>query len=426
MSWMKKPIRVGYVLKTFPRLSETFVLNEMLELERQGFDIEIFSLKAPTEPRFHSQLSQVRAPVTYLARGESGASWPGIERDASTLDLDPTSTGEAFLKCLRDEGQDYLKVFPSALSLAALARRRGIQHLHAHFASLATRTTVLAHMLSGVSFSFTAHAKDIYHHDVNQDVLSEALERAKFVVTVTDYNVARLEECNPPARGKIRRIYNGIDLDRFLPQPLPNTQPPEIISVGRLVEKKGFPFLIEACRLLKDRGRRLRCTIIGGGDHEQQLRELIAALDLHDTVSLTGPLSDHAVMDAITRGVMFVLPCVVGEDGNQDALPTVMLEAMALGRPVVSSDLAGVTEIVDHGETGLIAPQLDSRGLADAMDRLLGDTELQTACGRAGRRKAERLFNLRMSVGQLAALFRESVEPPEPGCVEAVEEAISQ
>ena len=398
--------KVGYVLKVFPRLSETFIVSEILELERQGFDVEIFSLKAPTETRFHGQLSQLRAPITYLSKAESaGAQACGAE--AARLDLDPTSTGKAFLKCLRDEGKDYLKVFPPALALAALTRRRGIQHLHAHFASLATRTTVLAHMLTGVDFSFTAHAKDIYHQSVNQEVLADALERSKFAVTVTDYNVARLEECSPVARRKIRRIYNGIDLDRFRPQPLPRTQPPEIVSVGRLVEKKGFPYLIEACRLLKDRGRDFRCTIIGGGDKEQPLRQQVAELGLTDIVSLTGPLSSDAVMAAITRGVMLALPCIVGEDGNQDALPTVMIEAMALGRPVVSSDLSGVTEIVDHGETGLIAPQRDSLGLAEAMDRLLGDPELQAACGRAGRRKAERLFNLRTSAGQVASLFRE-------------------
>lgn len=245
-------------------------------------------------------------------------------------------------------------------------------------------------------------------------MLADALERSKFVVTVTDYNVARLEECSPAARGKIRRIYNGIDLGRFRPQPLPGTQPPEIVSVGRLVEKKGFPYLIEACRLLKDRGRDFRCTIIGEGDKEQQLRRQIAELGLTGVVSLTGPLSSDAVMAAITRGVMLALPCIVGDDGNQDALPTVMLEAMALGRAVVSSDLSGVVEIVDHGETGLIAPRRDSLALADAMDRLLGDPELQAACGRAGRRKAERLFNLRTNAGQVASLFREGPPTPKP------------
>ena len=403
--------KIGYVLKVFPRLSETFVLNEILELERQGAAIEIFSLRAPTEPRFHTQLGRLRAPVTYLTRGESGVSWEDVEAGLPALDLDPALTGEAFIKCIQEEGKECLKVFPQALFLATAVRRRGVQHLHAHFGSIATRTAALAHMLCGVSFSFTAHAKDIYHKEINTQALSDALSRAKFAVTVTDYNVARLEKCNPWARGKVRRIYNGIDLERFRPQPLPKTHLPEIVSVGRLVEKKGFPFLVEACRLLKDRGRRFRCTIIGGGAKEQELRGQISALGLNGTVVLAGPLSSDAVMEAIGRSLMLVLPCIVAEDGNQDALPTMMLEAMAMARPVVSTDLPGVTEIVDQGGTGFMAPQRNSPALAEAMERLLADADLRVAFGQAGRRKAEQLFDLRRNAGSWRRFSAEVLKP---------------
>ena len=407
-------LKVGYVLKVFPRLSETFVLNEILELERRGVEVEIFSLKPPTEPRFHGQLAQLQAPVTYLTRVDSGSSWQDVKSLTADLNCDATAVGTAFLKSLQEDGRDCLKLFPQALQLAALVRRQAIDHLHAHFASVATRLTVLAHILSGVSFSFTAHAKDIYHGEVKKDVLADALSRAAFTVTVTDHNVRTLKACANGASSNVRRIYNGVDLERFSPQPFPETQPSEIVSVGRLVEKKGFPYLIEACRLLKERGRGFRCTIIGTGIQEEELHHQIADLDLEDTVLLTGPRSSEKVMAAISRSVVMVLPCVVAQDGNQDALPTVMLEAMVLGRAVVSTDLPGVTEIVDDGLTGRLAPQRDSHALADAIDEVLLDAGLRERFGRAGRQKAERLFDLRKNVAELASLFQQTHAIEEP------------
>lgn len=393
----------------FPRLSETFVLNEILELEAQGVSVDIFSLYPPNDPRFHGALSRLRAEVTYLPRPDSSDMWQKIWLKWSKLSMDgglePSGAGAAFLAGLHRHDPDGLKLFLQALYLVAEIRRRGIHHLHAHFATSATSVAMMAHLLSGVSFSFTAHAKDIYHCDQNEALLADALNRAAFVVTVTDYNLGRLEQICPAARHKVRRIYNGIPTGAILPAPEPETAVPGLVSVGRLVEKKGFPFLIEACRLLKDRGRRFRCVIIGTGEREKQLRDMIASLELSDTVSLWGAQSHEAVVETIAAYSIMVLPCIVGEDGNRDALPTVLLEAMALGRPVVSTDLEGVTEIVDHGETGFLAPQRDSAALAEAIDRLLLDPRLRESFGRAGREKAERVFSLRRNVSELAALF---------------------
>ena len=400
-------LKVGYILKVFPRVSETFVLNEILELERQGVEVKIFSLKAPSDPRFHGALGLLRAPVTYLARGDSGATW-GETETRQAAGWDGAATGAALLKCLEWEGRNGFKLFPHALLLAIEAERRGVQHFHAHFATLAARTARLASLISGRSFSVTAHAKDINHQDVSEGVLREIVERAAFVATVTDHNVGRLEKVNPLGLGTIHRLYNGIDLNRFAYEPPPLEEPPEILSVGRLVEKKGFPYLIEACRILKDRGRVFRCTIIGGGVEEQALRDRIAELSLGDVVRLAGVQSSEEVNAAMGRAALLALPCIVAEDGNQDALPTVMLEAMARGRPVVSTDLDSVNEIVDHLETGFTVPQRDSVALADAVERLLVDRDLRAAFGRAGRRKAERAFDLRSNVGRLRELFVEA------------------
>jgi colanic acid/amylovoran biosynthesis glycosyltransferase len=404
-------LRVGYVVKVFPRLSETFILNEILELERQGVEIDIFSLKSPTEPRYHGDLSRLRASITYLSPAEGSQPWRKIRSDCLTSDPDPFRVGESFLQATRLEDPTALRLFIQALILAGAVRSRGITHLHAHFATSATSVAMMAHKLASVTFSFTAHAKDIYHRDTDLGNLAAALEQAAFAVTVTDHNVATLSRITPAAYGKLRRIYNGVSLDRLEPSSLEPAGPPVIISVGRLVEKKGFPYLIQACRLLKEKGCSFRCVIIGGGDREQELRKLIGQLDLGDEIDLTGALPHESVVAAIRESTVMALPCIVGEDGNRDALPTVLLEAMALGRPVVSTDLPGVTEIVDHETNGLMCPQRDAGALADALMRVLAEPGFAASLGRAARAKAEDQFSLSRNVAELASCFRQAATP---------------
>jgi colanic acid/amylovoran biosynthesis glycosyltransferase len=404
-------LKIGYVVKVFPRLSETFILNEILELERQGIEIEIFSLKPPTESRYHGDLSRLRAPVTYLSPAEGSETWRKIRSDCLSSDPDPFRVGESFLQAARLEDPTALKLFIQALVLAGAVRSRGILHLHAHFATSATSVAMMAHKLAAVTFSFTAHAKDIYHRDADLESLAAALDQAAFAVTVTDHNVATLSRITSAAYGKLRRIYNGVSLERLEPSPLALADPPLIISVGRLVEKKGFPYLIQACRLLKDRGRSFRCLIVGGGDREQEIRKLIEHLDLGNEIDLAGALPHEGVAAAIRESTVMVLPCIVGEDGNRDALPTVLLEAMALGRPVISTDLPGVTEIVDHEINGLVCPQRDSGALAEALMRILTEPGLAASLGRAARAKAEDQFSLARNAAELASCFRQAAAP---------------
>jgi len=332
--------------------------------------------------------------------------WRAVRSVCSSLDWSPAAAGAAFLHGLGRKDGDGMRLFLQSMWLAAAARRRGVSHFHAHFATSATAAAMMAHNLTGIPFSFTAHAKDIYHEERDQALLAEALEKAAFAVTVTDHNVGRLAEISPATRWKLRRVYNGVPLDLLAPAPEPQGAPPRLVSVGRLVEKKGFPYLIEACALLRDRGRVFHCSIIGGGPMEAQLRALIAARGLADCVSLEGARPQEAVIDAIRGSLVMVLPCLVGEDGNRDALPTVLLEAMAMARPVVSTDLEGVTEIVDHGETGLLVPQRNSAALAEAIEALIASQRMRAACGRKARNKAERLFDLRRNTGAIAELFR--------------------
>ena len=403
--------RVAYILKVFPRVSETFILNEILELQRQGVDVEIFSLRAPTEPRFHAPLAELEADVTYLPLPRPGVIWPAIQSELKSVPLPATSIGEAVQYCLRSANPEELKNLLQALLLVGHLRRRGIEHVHAHFATAATRVTLLAHLLSGLRFSFTAHAKDIYHRKADYSLIRDALLRCAFAVTVTDFNLGRLQELAPSAASRIHRIYNGTRLDHLKPVEENPTGAPLIVGVGRLVEKKGFSYLLEACRLLLDRGTDFRCRVVGGGEQRGRLRKQIERLNLGEVVSLVGACSHERVIEELSRCRLAVLPCIVGKDGNRDALPTVLLEAMSLGKPVVSTDLEGVNEIVESGETGLCVPQKDSSALAEAMERLLVDPTLAVSLGKRGREKAERLFDLKHNVGLLRNLIISSPRP---------------
>lgn len=411
---------VGYVLKMYPRFSETFILNEILELERQGVEVRIFSLHKPNDGRFHARLAKVQAKVTYLPE------YPQVEPEQvrpACWNLFRHDPGR-FLKTLwysltHPNGMGY-KRFLRVSVLADQLLKEPVDHLHAHFASSATSAAMLAHMLTGISYSFTAHAKDIYLDSLDPHLLRDKMQAARFVVTVSDFNLKHLMELSDGKDGTaagrplIQRLYNGIDLNQFSPRSgwSPETAAsPLILSVGRLVEKKGFEDLIRACALLRDQGIDFRCEIIGKGPREKALRELIARLDLAGSVHLLGPRPQDEVVAAYERATVFALPCIIGEDGNRDGLPTVLLEAMAMGIPAVSTSLTGVPEIIDNGITGLLVSPGDPSALAAALARLLGDPALRKSMGRQARLKVGRQFDLRRNV----SILRDWFESPAGG-----------
>jgi glycosyltransferase involved in cell wall biosynthesis len=403
-------MRIGYVLKMFPRLSETFILNELLELERQGVEIEVFSLHRPGDPHFHSRLGGLRGEISYSPDPDSSDLWRFIRSGRPHLATREEQLGATLLRSLqRRNVPPSQKLFLQSLWLACVIQQRGIDHLHAHFATSSTEVAMLARAIAGVSFSFTAHAKDIYHCDTDRELLTEALESSAFAVTVTDFNLCTLQVLSPSSAHKVKRIYNGLPLEILIPVPEPDAKTPLILSVGRLIEKKGFRFLIEACAILRARGHEFRCRIIGAGEQQAELQQLIDASGLTAHVQLAGAQTQDVVLDAIRASSMVVLPCVIGEDGNRDALPTVLLESLALCRPVVSTDLPGVTEIIDDGVNGYMAQQRDSAGLADAMERLLLDRRIRARMGSNARRKAEALFDVRRSVAELKKHFELAV-----------------
>ena len=387
---------IGYVAKVFPRLSETFVLNEIRQLERDGTRVHVFSLHAPPADVPHRALHELGAEVTCVE------TTPGADDDhlrRATI---------AARARLATDGIDGDRLAPRkyvrlALQLVEAARGLGLGRLHAHFASRAAHVAMLAAPVLGVPFSFTAHAKDIFHEEVDRDLLRVKMREADRIVTVTDYNRRVLLDVGaglPLLERKATRIYNGVDLTMFRVQ-ASTPAAPRILGVGRLVEKKGFPILVEACARLRARGIGFACDIVGAGPQEALLREAIDATNLGTSVTLLGALPLEAIAETMRGASVVVLPCIRAADGNVDALPTVLLEAMASGVPVVSTRLSGIPEIIVDGETGFLVPAGDPEALSEALGRVLADPIRAFAMGRAARTRAERLFDLRKNVATL-------------------------
>lgn len=397
------PVRVGYVLKMYPRFSETFILNEILELERQGVALHVFALKKPDEGRFHADVARVRAGVTYAPESLAlapRALWDAHRRARRAA---PTAYDALLRSALRKRRAGALKRFNQAVFLAPRVRTAGVTHLHAHFASSATTVAHQLHRLTGLPYSFTAHAKDIFRHTVDRGSLGRKLDAARFAVTVSDFNRRHLSEL--PGSERLVRIYNGLDLARFRARGHAPDDTPLVLGVGRLVEKKGFDVLVRAAALLAADGAAIRTRIVGGGEEAGRLADLIDALGASEHVSLEGPRPREELLDLYPRASVFAAPCVVGGDGNRDGLPTVLIEAMALGVPVVATPVTGIPELVTHEETGLLVPERDPVALAAAIRRLVEDRALAARLASAARARVEAQFDLGRNVAVLHRLF---------------------
>lgn len=390
--------RIGYVLKMYPRFSETFILTEILSMEQAGHDLEIFSLRPPADGRFHARLADVTAPVTYIRHSGLKAAdvWESLRLAGSELGDISAHLDELTAVDVRDAFQ--------ALEIAVMVHQREITHLHAHFASVSTTVARLAARLSGITYSVTAHAKDIFHEEVDHHDLRRKLADASDVVTVSQFNYDYLHSSFGADAAGVRRVYNGLDLRDF-PFSEPRERQPVIAAVGRLVEKKGFSDLLRAAVLLRDEGRTFRIDLVGTGLLAEQLSAEVDALGLAAIVRMHGALPQSRVRDIVSDAAVLAAPCLVAEDGNRDGLPTVLLEAMALGTPCVATPVTGIPEVITHEETGLLVPERDPRALARAIARLLDEADLRTALAKSARDLIDIDFDARRQAAAVARGF---------------------
>jgi glycosyltransferase involved in cell wall biosynthesis len=408
---------VAYILRSYPRLSQTFVLNEILALERLGMEMQIFSITDPREPVVQDEVLDVRAPVHYLGpvgkrrlsavAGEHlriAAASPRRYLATMLYVLGRTDLDTGYATAPR------LTCFLYAVHLAdLLGERTGggrIGHVHSHFAHDPTLIAFLVKRLTGVPYSFTAHARDLYQTPLR--ALAERTHEATAVVTCCSANVRYLEHAaRREDRGKVRLIHHGIDLDEVRPvaQERPPVARPVIMSVGRLVEKKGFADLLRACRVLQRRGQSFRCVIVGDGPLRAELRAMVARLGLRDTVVLAGSRTRRELLTELGRADVFALTPAATGDGDRDGIPNALLEAMACGLPVVTTATGGIPEIVVHDSTGLVARPHDVPAIAGHLAALLADEQTRRRLGRRARQAVVREFDSESCGRRLAAVL---------------------
>jgi len=404
-------MRLGYLYSRYPVISQTFCDAEMLALERRGIELVIGSVYPPLTSLRHEYIAKLRAPIHYAPPQEI---LKILERNAKTTSKWPRDLVERHDAKYGPVAKAEQRA-RNALYFAEFFARSGVDHVHVHFANRAAHTAVFLKEISGIPFSVTAHGQDFMKDLGSDDLLREICAAAEFVAAETDYSRDLLRQRCPNSAAKIHKVYNGIDMERFPALGDESARPavapyhlPRIVSVGRLVAFKGFDELIDACAELARHRIDFFCDIIGDGRLRETLQEKVKQLDLSSRVNLLGSLSQAAVLDKLQAADIFALASTTDTQGATDVFPTVILEAMASARAVVSTRLAGIPELVVDGQTGMLAPPGDSTALADALEQLLRDPELRLRFGHAGRARIEQHFRIEQTVAPLMEMLERS------------------
>jgi glycosyltransferase involved in cell wall biosynthesis len=396
-------------LKGYPRISETFISNEILLLEQLGFSLSLFSMRQPRESFTHRSVKEIKARAAYLPE----TLIPHLPRLLYHNALLARSSPEAYRRAFRlmvrrlrrsRTSATFRHLLQAGYLVHALLPGTGVGHLHAHFAHSPTSVAFFASELSGLPFSFTAHAKDIYISDPAQ--LREKTQFARFIVTCTERNRQYLTELAPPTT-PIHCIYHGINVELFTGTAVQRqpTPPFRILTVARLVEKKGLPTVFRALRLLLDQGYPIRYRLIGDGEDRRPIFELLRRLGLLPVTAWLGTQPHDVVLDEYRKADLFALGCQVARDGDRDGIPNVFLESMAMGVPVVATKVWAVPELVEDGRSGLLVPPEEPQAMAGAMVRLLTDMSLRRRLTAGAHERVRNEFDNRRLIGKLGALF---------------------
>lgn len=402
---------MAYIMSRFPKLTETFVLDEMLELERRGVEVEVLPLWREREGRVHPEARALVERAYYTPTLDAA-----IVRDNLRCLLSAPAAYLGALATLLRANLGSLRflagalaIFPKACHFALRVRALGARHVHAHFASHPAAAAFVVGRLSGVPWSFTAHGSDLHRE---QSMLREKVAEARFAVTISEYNRRfMLERVGEAAAPRVHVIHCGVD-----PEAFPRRRPGSglelaLACVGTLHAVKGQRFLLDACAELSTRGVAWRCHLVGDGPDRRALEARALRLGIAERVVFHGSCEREEVRDLLGRVDVGVAPSVPTSDGRREGIPVALMEAAAVGLPLVASRLSGIPELVREGETGLLVPPGDARALARALERLAADAGLRERLGAAARERVEAEFGLAEGVARLEGLMRAEGAP---------------
>ena len=418
--------KIAFILNAFPVLSQTFIANEILGLREMGLDIALFSLFKPRNEEANKELRDLEKEIYFLIPSIRPLSllathlffilrFPGRYWKALVFSLRHRQRDRSVLNALwrigvtrkelsKEQRQDLLLHFLLVAPLARKMMQQNIRHINSHFADAAASFAMLASRLLLIPYSITAHAYDIFTSQTN---FKEKFREARFIITCTHYNRAFIRENYPYLNySKVKVVYHGIDPNRFKrTKKRSSKEPALILSVGRLVPKKGLVVLIQACKLLKEEGIPFKCRIIGEGPERPRLEMKIKLDNLIDDVELIGSVMPGEMKAHYQEAALFALPCIVEENGNRDGIPNVIAEAMAMELPIVSTTVSAIPELVENGESGILVEQGDVGATAEAIKTLIRHPRLATMMGKKGRKRVEEIFDARKNLQQLKEIY---------------------
>ena len=402
----RRPRTVAYTMSRFPKITETFILIEMLELERQGVRVEIFPLIREREPVQHADAQRMVERAHFCRLFSRSV----LDAQIYWLLRRPRAYLRAWWHAVRGnlESPKFLSRALVVVPKAAYAARRmvdlDVDHLHAHYATHPALLAYVVHLLTGIPYSFTVHAHDLY---VERPMLGEKVAAASFVVAISEFNRRMLIDLyGATAEERVIVVHCGIDPALFRPRE--RREPGELFTiacVASLAGYKGQRYLIDACDVLHQRGVPFQCLLVGEGEDRPHLEAQIRRLGLTDHVRLLGAQPRHNVSELLQQVDALALPSVVMPNGKMEGIPVALMEALAAEIPVVATAISGIPELVRDGETGLLVPERDAAALAEALLRLYTDRDLGRRLASAGRQLVLREFNLEHNVAQLRALF---------------------
>lgn len=405
---MSPPIPIAYITTRFPVRSETAVIKEIHELDEGGFRIAVISLKPsgfqdhhdPKADRFRDRTVDIDVPL--LTQAVAGHLRCALLRPAAWW-------GGLFLTLRRGGGHlpKLLWLFLLAPGVAREVSRRKVRYVHANFGSYQAYVAWLIHRLTDTPFGFTVHAQDIF---VNRFMMQEKAAEASILASISEYNIRFLEEQEGIRGAQVVLVRCGVDLEEFPFREAGGVAPPlRIFSVGRFSEKKGLIHLVRACAELRP-GLDYRLDLVGKGKEEENLRHEIRRLGLEERVAMRSGVSQPELLAAYRAANVLVAPCQQARNGDLDGIPATLMEAMALGVPVVTTAVSGIPELVEHDRTGLVVPPEDPAAIARALERLVDEAELGPRLSRAARRRVEEDYDIRRNARRMGELIRSVVE----------------